>query len=298
MLKTKRIIALTIALLMILTLSLTGCDTKEPEKKEEVLPREIYTEKFSNYSFKELYFKNAETDRRVYGAEMIPDGLQEGEKIPCIIWVHGGSGDIRTLTREAEVFMADKVAGFLFECCGTSNKPMSDGREFNGRIHYTSRVSDLMAAYEYVKTLDYVDTSKIYLYGRSAGGLTIMLGVTFIKDEIPGIIVESSGLKGTPNSMLSVSENSLGVVEKYICPDDGWEDYINQYEGDVLFLCTETDETGAFANGLYNHEVYLRRENGTSEFIACPEGLHTWNSFTDEGQKMSIDAMRKFLRVA
>jgi len=234
---------------------------------------------------------------------MIPDGLQEGEKIPCIIWVHGGSGDTRTLTRQAGLFMENKIAGFLFECCGTSQKPMSDGREFNGRIHYTSRVSDLMAAYEYVRTLDYVDQDRIFLYGRSMGGVSVMIAAGFFtQGEFPGIIIESSGLGATWGGMLNVSEKSEHVVEEYAITNDQWEDWVVKYPGDVLFVCAEYDiapyaSENSYPAALYAADVYRRTEGRDVVFCSLPnpESTHTWNSFAEDDKITAINAIRDFV---
>ena len=302
MLKANKIIAVLLAVVLVLSLCACGGGGGE-EPKKPAYPKEIFTTKEKGYSFKEMWLYNESQQRRIWSAEMIPDGIAEGEKVPLILYMHGASGQTPPLKTQAEQLIGDKVAGFLFEACGAnSSTPQSDGRGWTN-VHISSRTSDLMTAIEYVRTLDYVDQDRIFLYGRSMGGVSVMIAAGFFTEgEFPGIIIESSGLGATWGGMLNVSERSEHVVEEYAITNDQWEDWVVKYPGDVLFVCAEYDiapyaSEDSYPAALYAADVYRRTEGRDVVFCSLPnpESTHTWNSFAEDDKITAINAIRDFV---
>lgn len=286
----KKFIA--IALLLCVSLSLfAACAAKEPAAPSKPkYPRLLGEAKSTDtYVENELYLWNEETQRKFNCREVVPKNLADGEKVPMIVYVHGGTGNALSLVNEPETLAADKIAGFTIECCGGNKNALSDGKDIFPS-NYTSRVSDLEAAIAYVKTLPYVDTDKLYIYGQSYGGLVAMAAAPMHNDDTAGMILESTGMNEDGSI---INTNPLGVVEKYSIPAD-WQSFINQYNKDIIICCAVGDE-GGHANGLFTSTVYAQRETGSVTFYSCPEGAHAFNSFSEEGKQITYDAIREMV---
>ena len=253
-----------------------GGKTDTPEKPEVTYPQYLTAiEKTEIYTETPVYIMNEETDRRVYCIETVPNELDDGEKIPLIIYVHGGNGDATSLIALPENLAESGFAGITFECCGANKfSPKSDGKEIYSS-HYTSRISDLETVIEHAKTLDYVDTDKIYIYGQSYGGLVCMMDAPYHNDDIRGMFLESTGLT-EDGSMVTNTGN--GIVEKYLPPED-YKSFMNGFTKDVLIFCSQEDETGAHENGAYTATVYESRGEGETKFYSYAGGGHSFSLF-------------------
>lgn len=291
--KLIRVIMTTVAAVC-LFFTFAGCGQQKPEsvKKPVSYPKvvRVVADK-ETYIETEVNIWNQETERKINCLTVEPKGLSAGEKVPTIVYVHGGTGSAQSLIVEPEKLAADKIAGITFECCGANKTaPKSDGKEiFNS--HYTSRISDLEAVFEYVKTLPYVDADQIYFYGQSMGGLVVMMAAPNHNDDIKGIILESTGLSER-GGMVAATGN--GVVEKYL-PVATPEEHIKGYLGDVIISCSQGDSTGAHANGEYTTTIYEERTQGSVTFYSCPEGEHAFNSFSAEGKQITYQAIRDLI---
>lgn len=248
----------------------------DPTKKPEITyPQYLNVlESTDTYTETPVYIMNEETDRRVYCIETVPADLGDG-KVPLIIYVHGGNGDATSLIALPETLAESGFAGITFECCGANKfSPKSDGKEIYSS-HYTSRISDLEAVIEHAKTLDYVDTDKIYIYGQSYGGLVCMMDAPYHNDDIRGMFLESTGLT-EDGSMVTNTGN--GSVEKYLPPED-YKSFMNGFTKDVLIFCSQEDETGAHENGAYTATVYESRDEGETKFYSYAGGGHSFSLF-------------------
>lgn len=282
----KIAVAGTLAATAMTAVFASGCtnDTgkTDPVEKPEVTYPQYLTELKSTDTYTEtpVYIMNEETDRRVYCIETVPADLGDG-KVPLIIYVHGGNGDATSLIALPENLAESGFAGITFECCGANKfSPKSDGKEIYSS-HYTSRISDLEAVIEHAKTLDYVDTDKIYIYGQSYGGLVCMMDAPYHNDDIQGMFLESTGLT-EDGSMVTATGN--GVVDKYLPPED-YESFMTEFTKDVLIFCSQEDETGAHENGAYTATVYESRAEGETKFYSYKGGMHSFSGFEKEAKE-------------
>ena len=293
-LSAKKLFAVVLAVLcMVLTMTACGSEVKEPTDPSanypkllgEVKSRDTYTEN-------ELYIWNSITERKVYCREVIPASYNKGDKLPIIVYVHGFNGSADALISEPETLAADGIAGFTFECCG-GNKvtAMSDGKEICP-AHYSSRATDLETALEYVKTLDYVDKSQIYIYGQSYGGVVCMSSAPRHNDDIAGMILESTGISKEGNLLDTSMAN--GVVTDYLVPQN-WQEYITSYYGNVILCNSVGDSTISIDVAEYTTSLFQSRDSGSMKLYSCPEGEHAFNSFSEEGKKITYDAIREFV---
>ena len=104
------------------------------------------------------YIHNDEMNRSIYAVQIKPKDLAEGEKVPLIIYVHGGNGTANSYIGLAKTLSEQKIAGLMFECCGGNNGKASAAKSDGADLfpaHYSSRISDLEAVLAFAKTLGY-----------------------------------------------------------------------------------------------------------------------------------------------
>ncbi len=301
----KKIRILSFALVLVLLLGLlAGCADSKPAPKPTEDPASKYPKlegqvvKNDKYTENALYLWNDITDRKVYCYEVIPASYVEGQKLPIIIYVHGNNGTVNALSSEPHRLAQYGIAGFTFECCGGNKvSPKSDGKELSPS-HYSSRATDLETVLAYVKTLPYVDPDRIFLYGQSYGGIVVMSTAPRHNDDVAGIILESTGVKlggdgAESGGMFTASGN--GEVEEYKVPAD-WQTYLKGWKGDVLLCNSEGD--ALVQNGSGEGTVQLYQDRGVDaavKYVLCPGGDHAFNSFSEEGQAMTLEAMREMV---
>lgn len=295
--KTFKAIAAATCVLAAATAAFAAGCTKGEQPPDTSKPEPTYPQYMTAiettdvYTETPVYIKNEETDRRVYCIETVPNGLTEGKKVPMIVYVHGGNGDATSLLALPEHLAESGFAGITFECCGANKfSPKSDGKEIYSS-HYTSRISDLETVIEHVKTLDYVDTDKIYIYGQSYGGLVCMMDAPYHNNDIQGMFLESTGLT-EDGSMMTADGN--GVVEKYLPPED-YESFMNNFNKDVLIFCSQEDETGAHDNGAYTTTIYEKREKGKTKFYSYKGGMHSFSGFEAEAKADVYKVIEAFI---
>ena len=258
----------TLLAALAILICISGCNgNKDDDKKVQ-----SKAEKISEYVM------NEETDMRIFGYQLKPGGLEDGEKVPMVIYVHGGTVNSETLMKLSLAMQAKGIAGFPFECCGgdSSETAKSDGKEISPS-HYSSRISDLSAIVEHVKTLPYVDTDKIYLVGESYGGLVISLYAANHNDEIAGIVLISSGIQ---DAVLGVGDHK-GVIEKYV-PEDPYAEIL-KFSKDVLCFCGSNDiacEAGEQQIAYYNEH----RTQGTATYYELEGAGHGYNLYSIQQQ--------------
>lgn len=239
------------------------------------------------YESSEYYLLNEETGRHIYTVETRPTGITEGERVPIVIYVHGGSGEATTFAGIYRALAGEKVAALSFECCGgnRSGAKSEGSRLFSA--HYTSRITDLETVLAKAKTLDYVDTDRIFFFGESYGGIVSSLAAVD-HSELAGLILLSTGLQ----------ESMMG--------DDGSETYIaafnkenpmeaiKEYAGDVI--CFNGDKDNALEAGRAQIEIYQQRENGSAVFYEMENSEHSYSAFSSESKAIVIDTMVEFIR--
>jgi dienelactone hydrolase len=112
-------------------------------------------------------------------AYLTPDPM-DGERHPAIVWAHGGFGGIGSWLWEPRDELNDQSvrhylgAGLVVMC------PSWRGENDNPGQHemFYGEVDDLLAAREFVASLSYVDSKRVYLAGHSSGGTLALLAAT------------------------------------------------------------------------------------------------------------------------
>ena len=120
-----------------------------------------------------------------------PPDLEAGERVPGVLWIHGGpTGQYHdTFQQHVQFFVQRGYALLLPNIRGSSGygRAFEDGN--NGCWGHCD-LEDVVAGAEYLKGLPYVDPSKIGITGTSYGGIMSMYAVAFAPDvfqaAIPG----------------------------------------------------------------------------------------------------------------
>lgn len=109
-----------------------------------------------------------------------------GGKVPMVIMYHGFCGNKIEFNRFfwsiAKRLEENGIASIRFDFVGSGE---SDGKFSDMCLR--SECADAKAILEYVKTLDFVDTKRIALFGFSLGGLITSIIAPEVQDDIRGI---------------------------------------------------------------------------------------------------------------
>lgn len=254
-----------------------GCTSGETEKKpeNEDTGKVTHTE---TYTTIEKTIENEARGWEFKGIEVLPADYEEGDKIPTVILVHGGTSTEQSLLPIAKKLAEKGIAGYTFACHGAL--PGTDLYS----SHYTSRISDLEAAIAYINTRDYVDKDKMYLLGESYGGIVVSFDIVRHANDYDGLILVSTGITDD----ILTEEGKQGYLAEYD-PEDPWE-YIKGYSGDIVGICGNED-TNALANMEGQMAVYKEREGAGRSDMYVVDGGHGFSSFTAEAQDTAIDYM-------
>jgi len=123
-----------------------------------------------------LKVKSADGKTELNGRIILPPDFDPSKKYPVIVYVYGGPHSQLVMNswlggaRGWQLYMAQKgYIAFTMDNRGTSNR----GAEFEQVIHRQlgkAEVADQMKGVEYLKSLPYVDTTRIGVHGWSYGG--------------------------------------------------------------------------------------------------------------------------------
>jgi len=131
--------------------------------------------------------------------------IKNSEKLPCIILAHGfaGTKEMR-LNDFAEKFASSGYNAFVFDYRHFGD---SEGHP-RQLLSIKKQHEDWLAAIKYVKTLSYVDNSKIILWGSSfSGGHVLMIGAQ--NPDIAAIISQVPYMNSIKTVLVSGFMNNL-----------------------------------------------------------------------------------------
>jgi dienelactone hydrolase len=140
----------------------------------EVIPMSIQTQNFSCKTW---------GDQTLRGIEFRP----EGDNLPIAIVSHGFLANLSTTKGYAQQLAQWGYAAYCFDFCGGCVKGSSDGSLVNMTVF--TEVEDLKAVLAYVKSLPYVDPSRIVLMGCSQGGFVSALTAAQLQEEISQLVL-------------------------------------------------------------------------------------------------------------
>ncbi len=131
---------------------------------------EVWSEREGNKIFGMMYHNPATT-----------------KKQPAVILSHSSSLTHEAMSGYAKEIAKIGYAAYCFDFCGGSDKSKSDGK--TDEMTVFTEVEDLRAVVKTVKSLDYIDPSRVYLLGSSQGGLVSALLADECPDDFAGMIL-------------------------------------------------------------------------------------------------------------
>ena len=113
-----------------------------------------------------------------------PNGIAEGEKVPVLLWIHGGPGGQTRLNYSASL---QHLVNNGYAVLAVNNRGSSGyGKTFyaaDDRKHGNEDLRDCVESKKFLATLSYIDTDKIGIYGGSYGGYMVMAALAFTPEE-------------------------------------------------------------------------------------------------------------------
>jgi dipeptidyl aminopeptidase/acylaminoacyl peptidase len=113
-----------------------------------------------------------------------PKGLKEGEKVPALLWIHGGPGGQARLNYSASL---QHLVNHGYAVLAVNNRGSSGyGKTFfaaDDRKHGNEDLKDCVESKKLLSTLGYIDMDKVGIYGGSYGGYMVMAALTFAPEE-------------------------------------------------------------------------------------------------------------------
>ena len=182
----------------------------------------------------------------------IPDTHEK--EVPCVIFCHGYTSyrdEFGAFPRISEVLCKNGIGTFRFDFrgCGESTGNYSRGRMLCG----TEWIEDIYNAYQYVKTMSWVDKDSIILLGVSMGGAAVLSSLKILKgikkaiavapvnnghEWMKGLWLKHSGENGwrkfltnldekMKNRVMSGVDESIGVNEVLAFSQEDYDVFIN-----------------------------------------------------------------------
>lgn len=222
--------------------------------------------------------------------KLIIRGLEykpEGTNLPIFIVCHGFTSNYKIMMDYARLAANMGFASYCFDFCGGSLLVgTSDGKTTDMSV--LTEVEDLKAVLEYVKSLEYTDSSNIVLMGHSQGGLVSSL-VASERSDIkklillaPAFCLPDDARKGDmldakfdPENVPNTLNCGLMRIGKLYVDDiihmDAYK-HLKAYSGDVLILYGNKDERVPYDCVKKAANLYSKRK-GYKTFLKVFDGI-------------------------
>lgn len=113
-----------------------------------------------------------------------PKGIREGEKVPALLWIHGGPGGQTRLNYSPSL---QYLVNHGYAILAVNNRGSSGyGKTFyaaDDRKHGDADLKDCIESKKLLASLGYVDENRIGIYGGSYGGYMVMAALAFAPEE-------------------------------------------------------------------------------------------------------------------
>lgn len=218
-----------------------------------------------NMHIQELNITNGKNT--IYGKLFLPSA--EG-KYPVIILSHGYNGSHQDFVNDCKYYAKNGIAAFVYDFCGGSINSKSSGKTTDMTI-FTEK-SDLLAVYDYISSMNQIDSQQVFLLGGSQGGLVTALTASELSSKIKGVLLYFPALcipddwrknfpsiDDIPNEYdvwgMNLGRNFFVSIHDF----DVFEN-IKNYDGDVLIIHGDKDAVVSKEASKHAKEVYANAE--------------------------------------
>ncbi len=123
--------------------------------------------------------------RQIYVEEHFPEGIDH--PVPTVIFSHGFNSSYGEFQWHCKSMVEHGFGAVCYDFCGGSVHSKSSGETRNMTL--LTEKEDLQAVFEYTSALEYVDASRLYLFGASQGGMVSALFAEDAKEMVAGLML-------------------------------------------------------------------------------------------------------------
>lgn len=247
--------------------------------------------KSSSFTMEETQVEKGENS--IYARIFSPD---DKKTHPAIIISHGLNGSCTDFTDDANYFAANGFVTCTFDFCGGSKKSLSSGESKNMTL-FTEK-EDLISVIEYVKNLPNVDKERIYLLGKSQGGMVTALTAEELKEGVKAIALYSPAFS-IPDDWRRRYKTEEDIPEEInfwgltlskefftVARSIDVNEATGKFEGAVLIIHGDLDDKVPL---VYTQEAVERYPNARFEMMSGER-----HGFSPEGAAAARKAVAKF----
>ncbi len=241
-----------------------------------------------------------------HGAEQIFATLylpQADGKCPAVIMSHGYGGSYRDFILEGTYFASHGYVALSFDFCGGTPTSRSSGK--TSEMSVLTEKEDLLAVLAYVKSLDCVDSSDIFLLGKSQGGFVSALAAAECPKDVRALILYYPAIcipddwTGRYPDVKDIPETEvfwgIELGSCYCLAVHGMDPYetVKKFDREVLIFHGDQDAVVALSYSVRLRETYPR-----AELIVYESEGHGFTPAKDaESAEKALEFMRRNLAV-
>lgn len=271
--KNKKLFLTLVLAILILAVACTfGACAKQEKPSGAKLPpvaeREGYSEEYPtlNGTVRRLPNKKGLS---IYGRLFTPKDFDENGSYPILIMSHGNNAlsadGNNSVVKNA---VANGMIVYSFDFCAASANGKSEGEKNTATNEDES--GDLSCVIDFIKTLKFVDKSKMALWGHSRGGAVTSLTIGNYVNDIAAIVLEA------PAVIYSNAEVNVA-------------DELKKFTKKICIFWGEEDEQIPVSKGYEIKELF-----GDQVELTVVEGA--MHSFQPDDYKITLPVMNEYLR--
>lgn len=226
-----------------------------------------------------------------------PASPAAGKKYPAIVFNRGSYVRGEITAELVPMFRRLALEGFVVIAPLYRQSEGTEGRDEMGGAD----LSDLMSVVPLASSLQMIDTSSLFLYGESRGGMMVFQA---IRDGFPAKAAATFGAFADLEEMVS-TEAGRGMAN-HIWPDFAerssqiiarrsavqWPEKLNI----PLLLMHGSDDGSVSVNQSLRLATALASLDRDFGLIVYPGGRHTLREFDDERDRAAVDFFRRYLK--
>lgn len=188
-----------------------------------------------------------ENGMKIVGKIFAPDGSNEkGKKYPVVIVSHGFNSCYSDLEHHGAGYVDKEIVCVMFDFCGGGERSLSDGKLTD--MTPITEAEDLTLVIDFVRELEYVDETKLFLLGESQGGFESAYVAAKMPEKIRGLILwyPAFVIPSDSRKRFETNDNTCFGIE--LCPDYNMvakdidnDELMKAYEGPVLLIHGDKD---------------------------------------------------------